>query len=95
MINRLFKRPIPTVTKEAAGIVRLTLILPDLTGQTEVRTFPYNVSVAIMHPDEESNWFIFILDEGEDDAFTFGVHQDRVFSLELIEGHYDTEVDYE
>lgn len=91
-MHKLFKQTAkPAVVKEDAGVVRLTLIEPDqgpTRGGLRTRTFPYQRSVAIMHPDQESEWFLFILDEGQDAAYTFGVHQDRVFTMELIEGDY-------
>ena len=89
MLN-LFKRNLtPAVSREAAGVVRLSLIMPD---NTQVfRSFFYNTSVEILHPDDKSSWFLIILDKDEKDAFTFGIHQDHLFSMEIIEGHYDVE----
>ena len=87
----LFRRAKPAVIKGNAGLVRLTLIKPDEADGLQTRTYSYRRSVVIMHPDEESNWFLFILDEGQQAAYTFGVHQDRVFTLELIEGDFQTD----
>lgn len=89
MLSRLFNKPKLALVKETSGRVRITLIVPgDSSVELQTREFPYRYSVAIMHPDDESNWFLIILDEGQDDAYTFGVHQDRVFTVELIEGAY-------
>lgn len=85
-LRQLFSPKKVAVVRETAGYVRVVLIKPD--NSTETKRFPYTRSVAVLHPDEHSNWFIFILDEHEHAAYTFGVCQDRVFSLEIVEGDY-------